>query len=83
MFTLLEADSGAGSSNDTKTRLPNVVVEITTRCRLSLAWNEKYARYAISMNKFKLEEQSCLAAKLNIMHTDKPASCFKCKSEIY
>jgi hypothetical protein len=29
MFTLLELNGGAGSSNDTKTRVPNAAVEIT------------------------------------------------------
>ena len=40
LFTLLEVDSGIGSSsNDTKTRVPNIRVEITGRCRLNLEWD--------------------------------------------
>ena len=71
MFTLLELDGGAGSSNDTKTRVPNVAVEITRGCRLSLEWDDMYARYVISLSKFKLEEQLCFAAKLNIVHINR------------
>ena len=70
-FTLLELDGGAGSSNDTRARVPNVAVEITRGCRLSLEWDDMYARYVISLSKFKLEEQLCFAAKLNIVHINR------------
>jgi len=42
LFTQLEVDSGAGSSNDIKTRVPNIAVEITKICRLSLEWDEMH-----------------------------------------
>ena len=71
MFILLELDCGAGSSNDIKTRVPNVAVEITRGSQLSLEWDDMYARYVISLNNFKLEEQLCFAAKLDIVHINK------------
>ena len=64
LFTLLEVDSGAGHSNDTQTRVPNIAVEITKGGRQSLEWDEMHARYVISLSKFKLEEQLCFAVKL-------------------
>jgi len=48
LFTLSEGDSGVGSSNDTKIRAPKVAVEITRGFRLTLEWNETYARYVTS-----------------------------------
>ena len=48
-FTLLELDGGAGSSNDTRARVPNVTVEITRGCRQSLEWDGMYARHVISL----------------------------------
>ena len=69
-FTLLEVDGGAGSSSN-DTRVPNVAVEITRGCRLSLEWNDMYARYVMSLSKFKMEEQLCFAAKLNIVHINR------------
>ena len=70
MFTLLEVDSGAGSSSN-DTRAPNIAVEITRGSRLCLEWDEVYARYVISLSKFKLEEQLCFAVKLNIVHINR------------
>jgi hypothetical protein len=71
MFTLLELDGGVGNSNDTKTRVPDVVVKITRGYRLSFQWDDMYARYVISVSKFKLEEQLCFAAKLNTVHINR------------
>ena len=71
LFTPLEVDSGGGNSNDTKTKVPILAVEITRGCRLSLKWDDTYARNVISLSKFKLEEQLCFTAKLNIMHIHK------------
>ena len=68
-FTLLEINDGAGSSNDI--RVPNVAVEITGGCRLCLEWDDIYARYVISLSKFKQEEQLSFAAKLNIVHINR------------
>ena len=68
MFTLLEVDSGAGNSNDTKATIPNVAVEITRGSRPSLEWDNMCTIYMISLSKFKLEEQLCFTAKLNIMY---------------
>ena len=47
LFTLLEVDSRASSSsrNDTKTRVPNVAVEIPRGFWLSLEWDDMYAIY--------------------------------------
>jgi hypothetical protein len=70
-FTLLELDGGAGSSDDTRAKVPNVVVKITRGCRLCLEWDDMYARYVISLSKFKLEEQLCFAAKLNTVHINR------------
>jgi hypothetical protein len=50
----LELDGGAGSSNDTSARVPNVAVIITRGCRLSLEWDDMYARYVVSLSKFQL-----------------------------
>jgi hypothetical protein len=68
-FTLLEIDGGASSSKDI--RVPNVAVEITGGCRLCLELDDMYARYVISLSNFKLEEQLCFAAKLNIVHINR------------
>ena len=70
-FTLLELDGGAGSRNDTRTGVPNVAVEITRWCRLSLKWDDLYPRYVKSLSKFKLEEQLCFAAKLHTVHINR------------
>ena len=43
LFTQLEVDSGAGSSNDIKTRVPNIAVEITLGFRLCLEFEEHHA----------------------------------------
>ena len=67
LFTLLEVDSRVGS-NDTNTRVPNLAVEITRRCQLSLEWDEMLGKYVISLSKFKLEEQLCIAADFKIIH---------------
>ena len=67
LFTLLKVDSGGGS-DETKTRVPNIAVKITRGYRLSFGCDEMFARYVISLSKFKLEEQFCFAVKLNIMH---------------
>jgi hypothetical protein len=56
MFTLLEVDSGTGSSNDTKTTVPNVAVENTRGSCLSLEWYDMYAGYVISLSKSKPTE---------------------------
>jgi len=53
-FTLSEDDREAGISNDTKTRIPNVAVEITRGSRLSLEWDDMYARDKILLSKLKL-----------------------------
>jgi hypothetical protein len=66
-FTLLEVDSGAGSRSS-DTRVPNIVVKITRGSRLCLEWHEVYTRYALSLSKFKLEDQLCFAAKVDIAH---------------
>ena len=68
LLKLLEVESGADSSNDKKTRIPNEAVEITRRCRISLEWDENFAKNVISMGKFQLKEQLGFAAKLSIMH---------------
>ena len=44
------------NSNDTKTRIPNVVVEITRGSRLNLESDEFYAGYVISLSKLKLQQ---------------------------
>ena len=77
MFILFEVDSRAGSRNDTKMRVPNVAVEINRGCRLSFGWDDIYARYVISLSKFKLEEQLCFAAKLNIVHINRPQAALE------
>ena len=64
-----EVDNGPGnSSNDPKTRIPNVAAEITRGSRLSLEWDEMCARYVIPLRKFKLEEKLGFATKLNKMN---------------
>ena len=68
LFRLLEVDRGVGSNKATATILPYVAVEIKRGSRLSFEWDVMYARYLISLSKFKLKEQSCFAADLNIMH---------------
>ena len=56
-----EVDNGPGnSSNDPKTRIPNVAAEITRGSRLSLEWDDMFGRYVVSLSKFRLEEQLCL-----------------------
>jgi hypothetical protein len=71
MFTLLEVDGGEGRSNDTKTRVPNITVEITRGFRLSLEWDDIFARYVASLSKSKLEDQLGFAAKLDIVHINR------------
>ena len=70
-FTLSEDDREAGISNDTKTRIPNVAVEITRRFRLSLESEDMYATYLISLSKLQLEEQLWVATKLNIKNINR------------
>ena len=66
-FTLLDIE---GTINDErKSRVRNVAVKITWVCRLALEEDEMFARYVISLNKFKLEEQLCFTTKGNVMHT--------------
>jgi hypothetical protein len=67
MFTLLEVSSS--SSNDT--RAPNIAVEITRGSRLCLEWDEVYARYVLSLSKFKIDDQLCFAAKVDIAHMNR------------
>ena len=70
MFTLLEVDSGVGIiSNDT--RAPNIAVKITRGSRLCLEWDEVYAKYVLSLSKFKTEDQLCFAAKVDIVHANR------------
>ena len=77
LFALLEVDSAAGHSNDTKTIVRNLAVEITKGGRQSLEWDEMHARYVISLSKVKLEEQLCFAVKLNIMHIHRIQAALK------
>jgi len=70
-FTLLEINDGTDSSSSNDIRVPNVAVEITAGCRLCLEWDTMYARYVISLSKFKQEEQLCFAGKVNILHINK------------
>jgi len=65
-FTLLDIE-GAINGN-MKPRVPNVEVEITRGCRITLEWDQTFERYVISFSKLKSEEQSCFATKVNIMH---------------
>ena len=68
MFTLLEVDSGVDANN---TRAPNIAVEITKGSRFCLEWDAVYARYVISLSKFKMEDQLCFAAKVDIAHVNR------------
>jgi hypothetical protein len=68
MFTLLEVDSGV---DDNSTRAPNIAVEITKGSRLCLEWDAVYARYVISLSKFKMEDQLCFSAKVDIAHVNR------------
>ena len=63
MFDKTYFDTEDGSKSDTKTRVPKVGVEITK----TLECDEMFARYVISLRKFKLEEQVWFAAKVNTM----------------
>ena len=64
-FTLFDTE---GARNDeTRARVPIVAVEITWSCWLTQEWEEMFAWHVISLSKFKLEEQVCFAAKVNIM----------------
>ena len=49
-------------------KLPNIAVEITRGSQQSPEWDEMCARYGIPLSKFKLDQQLCFAAKLNITH---------------
>ena len=62
-FTLLDIE-GANNSK-MKPRVPNTAVEIARGCQLTLEQpqDELFARYVVSLSKFK----SYFAAKLNIM----------------
>ena len=62
---LLEVHSRVSSGM--KTRVPKVAVEISRGCRLTLKCSETFGRYAKSLSRFKLEEQLCFVAKINIM----------------
>ena len=65
-FTLL--DIGGASKGEMKSIVPNVAVEITRGFWLTAKWNEMFARYAISLSKFKSKQQLCFSAKVNIIH---------------
>ena len=56
------------SNDDMKSRVLNVAVEVKSGCRLTLEWDEVFARYVISLNKFNIEDQLCFAAKGNAVH---------------
>ena len=68
LFTLLEVDSGACNSNDTKTRVQKGAIEIIRGPQLSPQWHDMYARYVISLSEFRLEQQLRFAAKLDTVH---------------
>ena len=51
-----------------KPRVANAAVEIKWACRLTLESEEMFVRQFISLSKFKSEEQSCFAAKVNVIH---------------
>ena len=68
-FTPLEVEDA--SSSEMKPRAPNVAVEITRGCRLTLEQDEMFARYVISLSKVKLEKQFCFAAKENTLHINR------------
>ena len=65
-FRLLNIEGA--SSGYMKPRVPNVEVEIKRGCSITLEWNEMLGKCVISLEKFKLQEQLCFAAKVNIMH---------------
>ena len=65
-FTLLNIEGA--NNGKRKPRAPNVAVEITVGCLLALEWDEMFARYLRTLSKFKLKEEVCFAAKVNIMH---------------
>ncbi|XP_065584274.1 ankyrin-1-like, partial [Artemia franciscana] len=65
-FTILEGEGD--SSGKRNPRAPNVAVETTRSCRLTLEWYEMFAKYVISLRKFKLEGQLCFVVEVNIMH---------------
>ena len=56
------------SVSEMEPTVPKVAVEITRGCRLTLEWEEMFARHVTSLRKFKLKKQSCFRAKVNIMH---------------
>ena len=66
VFTLLEVKGAI--TRVMKPRSPNVAVEITRGCQITLEWDEMFGRYVVLLSQLKLEEQLCFAAKVNIMH---------------
>ena len=56
------------NSDEVKKRAANVAVEIAPGSRLTFEWDEMFSRYVISLSRFKMDEQLCFAAKVNIMN---------------
>jgi len=65
-FTLFDIEGARNA--EMKPRVSNIAVEITRSCRLTLKWDEMFARYVITLSRFKLEGQLCFTAKVNIIH---------------
>jgi hypothetical protein len=59
------------SVDETGPKAPKEAVEIIRGSRITLEWDKMYNRYVISLSKFKSEEQTCFAAKVNIAHIQK------------
>ena len=75
-FILLDIE---GSKNgEIRARVPNVAVEITRGCQLTLEWDKMFAQCVISLGKLKAEEQLCIAAKVNIMHIQRLQDGLNC-----
>ena len=73
-FTLLELDGA--SNSEMRPRVLNFAVENTRGCCLTDEWNKMIARYATSLSRFKLEQQLSFAARVHVMHVQRPINGF-------
>ena len=76
-YTVLDIEGAR--NGEMKPRVSNVALEITRGCRLTLEWDEMFARYVISLSTFKLEEHMFCGkneynAFINIKRLIKPVS---------
>ena len=60
----------------------NAAVEVAIGCRLTFEWDKKFSRYVMSLSRFRLDEKSCFASKIDIMNASPSREGLFCLLEI-